>query len=235
LTGSHASARRCSSRLATVPTTTLIADLGEGLLRVQVKTSTQVHVTPSGYSRCPVMLATNGGNQSWSKITKRFDPSRFDYLFAVTGDGRRWFVPSHAIESSNVITLGGPKYSEFEIEPALPIRPLVYANDDGASIESSSGGGVSKRSKDGGCKPSGLVPSQVRILPPPSPHRRPAHERQLGRSGQAIIYPKRRLTIPLQPFTDAGLGIGDRLRARSDGTGRVVLTRIDGQNDDGPP
>jgi PD-(D/E)XK endonuclease len=50
----------------------LIADLGEGLVRVQVKTSTQVHVTPSGHVRCPVMLATNGGNQSWTRISKRF-------------------------------------------------------------------------------------------------------------------------------------------------------------------
>ena len=57
----------------------LAADFGEGLVRVQVKTSTQVAVTPNGHERCPVMLATNGGNQSWNRIAKRFDSSRFDF------------------------------------------------------------------------------------------------------------------------------------------------------------
>src|SRR5215213_4065217 len=72
----------------------LVADLGGELLRIQAKTSTQRARTPEGHERFPVMIATNGGNQSWSGITKRFDPSRFDFLFVVTGTGRRWFVPA---------------------------------------------------------------------------------------------------------------------------------------------
>ena len=213
----------------------LVADFGEGLLRVQVKTSTQTHLTPSGYKRCPVTLATTGGNQSWNRITKRFDPNRFDYLFAFTGDGRRWFVPAHAIESGNAITLGGPKYSEFEVEPGLAIRDLVYESVE-RPLESPTTAGEYPSGQRTAAVNRQAQPSQVRLLPPPLPPEAPAYERQLGRSGQAIVYPKRRLTIPLQPFNDAGLGIGDRLRARSEGIGRVVLTRIDERtNDDGPP
>ena len=49
----------------------------------------------------------------------------------------------------------------------------------------------------------------------------------LGRSGQAIIREKRQMTLPAKPFTEAGLQVGDRLRFRADGTGRVVIERIE--------
>jgi hypothetical protein len=52
-------------------------------------------------------------------------------------------------------------------------------------------------------------------------------ERKLGRSGQAVIWPKRRVTIPQRPFLEAGLRIGDRIRAHCDANGRVVLERIE--------
>jgi hypothetical protein len=35
-----------------------------------------------------------GRNQSWTGVVKRLDPARFDYLFVLVGDGRRWFIPS---------------------------------------------------------------------------------------------------------------------------------------------
>jgi hypothetical protein len=39
-----------------------------------------------------------------------------------TGDGRRWFIPSSAIRTRTSVTLGGPKYAEFEVEAGAPLR-----------------------------------------------------------------------------------------------------------------
>jgi hypothetical protein len=52
------------------------------LVRVQVKTST-VRVK----DRFHVALRTNGGNQSWSGVVKRFSAERCDWLFLLVGDG----------------------------------------------------------------------------------------------------------------------------------------------------
>jgi hypothetical protein len=49
-----------------------------------------------------------------------FDASRYDWLFVLVADGRRWFIPSTAIEARRSICLGGPKYSEFEVEHGRP-------------------------------------------------------------------------------------------------------------------
>ena len=54
----------------------LIADWGEGLARVQVKTSTMFRK-----GRWEVSVCTSGGNQSWNGVIKRLDPSCYDYLF----------------------------------------------------------------------------------------------------------------------------------------------------------
>jgi hypothetical protein len=35
------------------------------------------------------------------------------------------------------------------------------------------------------------------------------------------------MTMPAKPFSEAGLEVGDRLRFRADGPGRVVIERID--------
>src|SRR5436190_390429 len=59
----------------------LVAEIEGKLLRIQVKTSTYVEVTPNGHHRYALQIATNGGNQSWSGVAKRFNPSRFDFLF----------------------------------------------------------------------------------------------------------------------------------------------------------
>jgi Holliday junction resolvase-like predicted endonuclease len=91
----------------------LIAELGGRLVRIEVKTSNSV--TPTG--NYAVAICTRGGNQSWNKITKRFDRKRCDYVFAHVGDGRRWFIPAARIEGETVMVLGGRKYAEFEIDP----------------------------------------------------------------------------------------------------------------------
>jgi Holliday junction resolvase-like predicted endonuclease len=211
------------------PDVDLVACAHGRLLRVQVKTSTQRTRTPNGSTRSAVALATSGGNQSWNRTAKKIDPASFDYLYAHTVDGRRWFIPSIALEAMSAITLGGPKYSEFEIEPGRPLDCLVYAED--RPIESRA---------DAGEYPSGqrmapvkrpAQPSQVRILPPPfrpRPGFRPTrYERSRGRCGQAIINQKRRVTIPAQACIEAGLQDDDVVLVRSDGDGRVVLERIE--------
>ena len=80
-------------------------------IRVQVKTSTFFRD-----GRWPVMLATSGGNQSWNKVVKFYDQSRFEYLFVAVGDGRQWFIPAHEIDARRGIALGGPKFAPFEVE-----------------------------------------------------------------------------------------------------------------------
>lgn len=94
----------------------LVAELDGSVLRVQVKTS-------RGYrrGRWEVTVATRGGNQSWNRVAKLLDLSRFDYLFVLVADGRRWFIPAPAIGGTSALRLGGPKYAEFEVEPGDPI------------------------------------------------------------------------------------------------------------------
>jgi hypothetical protein len=204
------------------PDVDLVAELDGRLLRIQVKTSTFVEQTKKGSDRYQVMIATNGGNQSWTGTTKKLDCSRLDYLFVVVGDGRRWFIPGHAIEASTNITVGGVKYGEFEIDRGEAIHDIVY----GIGAPLKSGGSGEYRSGQTGCAVNALAsPSQVRILPPPFDP--PSYERAASRSGQAVIWTKRRMTIPLCAFEEAGFRIGDRVRARSDGPGRMILERVE--------
>ena len=96
----------------------LIADLGGPLERVQVKTSVAWHK-----GRFVVALCTRGGNQSWNRVIKRLDASRCDRLFVHVGDGRRWYIPATALGGGSSISLGGPKYAEFEVDPGEPLAP----------------------------------------------------------------------------------------------------------------
>ena len=98
------------------PDVDLIADFGDRLVRVQVKTGT---FRRNG--RFEVAVATYGGNQSWNRLVKRFEAKRCDYLFACVADGRRWYIPAIAVEGGRAIKLGGPKYAEFEVEPGHPL------------------------------------------------------------------------------------------------------------------
>ena len=98
----------------------VIADEGERLLRVQVKTSTCYRDR-----RWEVTLCTRGGNRSWSGLVKRFTPDRCDWLFVLVGDGRRWFIPASAVDGGSGILLGGPKYAEFEVERGRPLSPAA--------------------------------------------------------------------------------------------------------------
>jgi PD-(D/E)XK endonuclease len=95
----------------------LIADFGDHIDRVQVKTS-----TCWAKNRFVVALCTRGGNQSWSGIVKRLSASRCDTLFVHVGDGRRWYIPAIALGGGTTIVLGGPKYAEYEVEPGEPLQ-----------------------------------------------------------------------------------------------------------------
>jgi hypothetical protein len=106
----------------------LIAELDGRLLRVQVKTCTLFHK-----GRWEVMLRTRGGNQSWNGTTKLLDPSQYDYLFVLVGDGRRWFIPAEVVGGGSGIRLGGPKYAAFEIEPGERL-PYPTVQETGSTL-----------------------------------------------------------------------------------------------------
>ena len=46
---------------------------------------------------------------------KTIDPSRYEYLFVLVGDGRQWFIPAAQIMAKTMVLLGGPKYAAFEV------------------------------------------------------------------------------------------------------------------------
>jgi PD-(D/E)XK endonuclease len=203
------------------PHVDLMAEWDDRLIRVQVKTSTFRGPVKSGEERWRISIVTNGGNRSWTGLAKKFDPNQVDYLFVLVGDGRRWFIPAPCVEAARSIALGGSKYSEFEVERGTPFEALIY------------GGATANRITDasplpGECQSGQMdltvnqaaMPTQVRILPPPSSGCR-----------QVLLRPKRQMTIPKAPCEDAGLAAGDRLRVHADGPGRVLLERINPEED----
>jgi hypothetical protein len=97
------------------PDCDLLAQRDDKLLRIQVKTSTCWQ-----RERWAVATCTRGGNQSWNGVIKRLKETRFDYLFVIVGDWRCWFIPAAEVDGRSGISLGGPKYSEFEVEPSGP-------------------------------------------------------------------------------------------------------------------
>jgi hypothetical protein len=189
-----------------------------------VKTSTQEARTPGGHLRFPVSLATFGGNQSWGGVIKTIDPATIDYLFVLTGLGRRWLIPSTALKGKRTIQLGGPKYAANEIEPRTQIHEIIFGSSPALNLPGD--GGVSKRSKDGGCKPSGLCPSQVRLLPPPLASSQPVkpinYERKPGQRGKAVINQKRHHDPPAT-FLRGRICKWRQVRVRADGPGRMLI------------
>jgi hypothetical protein len=95
----------------------LLADFGDHIDRVQVKTS-----TCWTKNRFVVALCTRGGNQSWNGIVKRLDATKCDRVFVHVGDGRRWYIPASVLGGGSGIVLGGPKYAEYEVESGEPLQ-----------------------------------------------------------------------------------------------------------------
>ena len=137
------------------PDCDLVADYGDRLARIQVKTCAR----RSG-RRWSVTLCTRGGNQSWNGVVKRFRADRCDYLFVLVEDGRRWLIPAAAVDGETAIMLGGPKYAAFELPaPTLGLAAL----DSKATLWGSAGVGEPGRTVNSVATPEG-----VRIPPPPS-------------------------------------------------------------------
>ena len=211
------------------PDVDLMAEIDGRVLKVQVKTSTYRLTTSAGDERWEVSIATNGGNQSWTGNVKKFDPTKVDYLFALVGDGRRWLIPSQAIESQRAIMLGAPKYSEFEVERGRAIESLVYSDENANKLRTDSGECLSGKKELAVNEPA--MPSQVRILPPPSGPQQAADDADSATSAplrfqRTSISVKHQITIPSVAFRGADLQVGDRLHARADGLGRVTLERV---------
>ena len=212
------------------PDVDLIGQIDNRLLRIQVKTSTQRRTTPRGRERWAVSVGTNGGNQSWSGCTKTFDPSKVDYLFALVGNGRRWLIPAATIEAQRGITLGGRNYSQFEIERGQAIEQLIYPEGPAALELPSPPGGAPESGEPGRPVKSVALLEWVRVPPPPSARQGSgdADSEQAAplRFQRTRISSKHQITIPSVPFRSAGLQAGDRLHARADGAGRVILERV---------
>ena len=191
----------------------LMAEWDDQLIRVQVKTSTY-QGSKQRKDRWNVSIATNGGNRSWSGVAKRFDPRKVDYLFVLVGDGRRWFIPASHVEGSRGLVVGGQKYSEHEIERGIALEGLVYpaANRIVASPLGECQSGQMEQTVN-----LPAMPTQVRILPPPS----------TTTTRQVLLRPKRQVTFPKAPCEEAGIAAGDRLRVQVDGPGRIVFEKID--------
>jgi hypothetical protein len=98
------------------PDVDLMALIDDQAVRVQVKTATHFR-----RGRWEVKVCTSGGNQSWNGVVKLFGPHRCDYLFVLVADGRRWFIPSSEVHGTTAILLGGPHYSEYEVDSGRPI------------------------------------------------------------------------------------------------------------------
>jgi hypothetical protein len=87
----------------------LIIDDGDGLQRVQVKTTTmkQGH----GYV---VHLKTVGGNRTQLNV-RPFHPSDYEWLFVVCGDATAYLIPTDAITARTCLYLSR-KYERFRLE-----------------------------------------------------------------------------------------------------------------------
>lgn len=79
----------------------LVVDIGGKLNKVQIKTTN----AKSKYNIYAVGLRTGGGNQSFI-TSKLFDPKAVDYLFILTGEGTKYFIPCTEMDNVNSISLG---------------------------------------------------------------------------------------------------------------------------------
>lgn len=82
----------------------LIVDDGGKLLRVQVK-STRFQRN----NRYVVQLATSGGNQSWSKESKRISALESDEVFIYAFSGEMWKIPTIMLDGFSASNLGPSK------------------------------------------------------------------------------------------------------------------------------
>lgn len=193
------------------PDVDLIAEFDGQLARVQVKTSTYQRD-----GRWDVQVATCGGNQSWNGTVKRLDPAKYDLLFVLVADGRRWCIPAHAVEGTTGLVLGGPKYSEFEVEPGEPILQEATSRIVQAT-----------RGSAGVGEPGGPVKALPQLLSGFESHLPHQPKLPAGPSARTRISANHQITIPLGPFHGAGLDVGQAIRVTAAADGHLVLNRIE--------
>jgi hypothetical protein len=201
----------------------LVADVDRRLLRVQVKTSRRVC---GGTGHFSVQLATSGGNRSWTGLVRTFGPDRADYLFVLVADGRRWFIPTGEVEGRRAISVGGSKYSEFQVGRT---EPLDQARRSGSKlIDARGGAGVGEPGRT--VNPV-AQPEWVRFPPPPSspPMGGDSHSSEAERPaiGRTRMSANHQVTVPQAVAAAASINPGDRFRVESDGRGRFLMTRIE--------
>lgn len=206
-----------SAPLFCSPDYDLVVDFGQGLLRVQVKTS-----RCRENERFAVQVATNGGNQSWNRTAKFFDRTRCDLLYVLVADGRRWLIPSAAVDARHTLKLGGNKYSQYELD----------LSDFDKALDSPRPWGE-RRSRRAGpdCKFGAFVLSGFDSH---LPHQAPsaAADKPLeggvrtSAIGRTTVSSGHQITIPVGPFRAAETSVGDRIEVTAHGEGRLALKTI---------
>lgn len=88
----------------------IIADTGEALLKIQVKTTT----CKSVHNIYQLNLKVSGGNRSGEGKDKTFDQNNCDLVFAMTNDFEFYSIPRKEITSKNSISLGD-KWLPFKV------------------------------------------------------------------------------------------------------------------------
>jgi len=86
----------------------LVIDQGNGLKRVQVKTSTQVNK----YGSYSVGLRLIGGTTG--TVLKHFDATSVELLFVLCSNGSRYLIPTSEFNCKTGIDLG-KKYEKFRL------------------------------------------------------------------------------------------------------------------------
>ena len=89
----------------------LVVDGPDGLQKVEIKTT--YHKAPSGNYK--VMLKTCGGNQSWNKVSVKFDIKNKDLLlFILTNSGQKYLMP--ATEANETAVTLCERYDKYKVK-----------------------------------------------------------------------------------------------------------------------
>jgi len=88
----------------------LVVDYGEGLKKVQVRTTSEI--TKSG--KPTVNLRTLGGNRSYH-TAKKFDSSKVDLLYVTTVDFGDYVIPTNKFTSKTYLTID-KRFYNYKIE-----------------------------------------------------------------------------------------------------------------------
>lgn len=88
----------------------LLVDINNSIKKVQVKTSRHKH----NGKVFEVDLRVKGGNRSGTGIIKKLNKDSIDYLFVLTSDGDKYFIPSENLGGVSGIKLV-ERYNEFKV------------------------------------------------------------------------------------------------------------------------